>query len=794
MGKLLRALTTFGALYLLFSGGRVALVSAQQEGAGGEPTQQESQLIDIRANLVYPHKINDTTSVLCLVGDFAAQHNGAVITADSAVRYSDDRLECYGNVLINQNTTYAYAERAKYDGESNLATLYSDLVKVVDEDVTLYTYHFEFNTEDNIGRYWGGGVTIKRPADGDTIEDVMESQRGYYHADEKRVVGVKDVEASGSGYLMSGDSIIYDMDIEQLYFFHNTHIWSQERDYLYGDKGIYNKIEKHYYITRNSYLLRPEQEVWCDTMEYFEPREEIILRNNLQLDDTTNRTLAFGDYGHYWGDTEQLLLTKEPTMLNYDTEQSDSLFLRADTIMAVSFALGTGPAFDMSGGDDAMAEALRKLKEWEESQKVAADTTALAEPVVDSVAEREPTVEQEMEQEGLLDTLMASKSHREIRREAKDAERAARIKSRARAEMAKERSQLIKRRAKVSQRVDKSLSKGRSIYSDSMVMISLSSAIEAVSDSLYADSLGYEALWLRDSVKRAMEALEMGYALDTLTIEQQLAVERELPAERDSLYRVVKAFRNVRSYRIDMQMICDSMTSISYDTVTRLYTRPILWSDQHQIVAKERTDIFTRDGNLDYADFIGDPIMGSQVVPHDTVHFNQVKGKSMRAYFEDNEIVRNDVDKNVETLYYMQDEQTKEPNTLAQIESGSASFLIKNRELDGVVYRTDPVYVFAPLDMLPSDMSLYLEEFKWMDDIRPTRADIFDGTIRPTQRAEVESLVQPQFDIREEIDNDRVRFERLGVWSDRIEHLHPDIVEWMRDLGYTPEQPRDNER
>lgn len=61
--------------------------------------------------------------ILIAVGNFAAHHNGTVITCDSTVRYSDTHLECFGKVLINKGTTYIYGDRAEYDGEKNESTL-----------------------------------------------------------------------------------------------------------------------------------------------------------------------------------------------------------------------------------------------------------------------------------------------------------------------------------------------------------------------------------------------------------------------------------------------------------------------------------------------------------------------------------------------------------------------------------------------------------------------------------------------------------------------------------------------
>ena len=125
-----------------------------------ETGSSDKKIIHLKSDLSGPVAPGD--SVLFLVGNVAAQHNGAVITCDSAVRYSDTHVECFGNVLINKNTTYMYGERADYNGTTNEVRIYSKLVKVIDGDATLYTPHFSFNTKDNIGEFWGGGVLTNR--------------------------------------------------------------------------------------------------------------------------------------------------------------------------------------------------------------------------------------------------------------------------------------------------------------------------------------------------------------------------------------------------------------------------------------------------------------------------------------------------------------------------------------------------------------------------------------------------------------------------------------------------------
>ena len=107
----------------------------------------DRRMVDMVADDSYLVDKGDST-IFILVGNFAAHHNGTVILADSAVRYSNSSFECFGNVLINQNETYAYGDRAEYNRDNSTATLYSDLVKVVDGDAVMYSYNCTFNTAD----------------------------------------------------------------------------------------------------------------------------------------------------------------------------------------------------------------------------------------------------------------------------------------------------------------------------------------------------------------------------------------------------------------------------------------------------------------------------------------------------------------------------------------------------------------------------------------------------------------------------------------------------------------------
>ena len=141
--------------------------------------------IDFMADEVKPYN-RPGDSIVYFVGNFAAHHNGAVITCDSAVRFSDLRWGFFGRVLVNQDSIYIYGDSAIYDGDASMAEIYAPIIKVVDGDALLYTYNFLFNTEEKVGSYKGGGVLVHD-------DNIIESARGYYDAENHNIICVESV-------------------------------------------------------------------------------------------------------------------------------------------------------------------------------------------------------------------------------------------------------------------------------------------------------------------------------------------------------------------------------------------------------------------------------------------------------------------------------------------------------------------------------------------------------------------------------------------------------------------------
>ena len=822
----------------------------------GEKSEKSDKYVDMKSDAGRQTQIGGR-KILIAVGNFAAHHNGTVITCDSTVRYSDSHLECFGNVLINKGTTFIYGDRAEYDGEKNEARIYSDIIKVVDGTTTMYTYNFTFNTKSNVGTFTGGGVVVDD-------NNRLESDKGYYNADTKDIICVERVEMRDDKYQMKGDSVIYNMDTNNARFFRNTNIWNQENnEYLYADCGEFRDSEDLYRLTENGYILTEEQELWSDSLDYYRERGYALLRNNIQIDDNKNKILAFGDWGEYWKEPGDAFLTKDPSMVSYDAEQGDSLFIRSDSMYLFT--------------KDPVAERLER----ERIAKHRADSIALADSLAKVAKEAEmaksaPKSSTKGEEHGEIEveqpsTPMTNQQRREQALAALD--KAKKGSNRNRGNQQKD--------AKTEQTVDKSpvdstavLAKDSlakdSLAVDSLLPDSLKNPLDTltVKERKALERAAAKALkqQLRDSVKR-VKADSLRVKLDSIAarrqakrtayykkLERQDSILKAKARERadkklrrrvmrlerkgiviqpvhdsvfrqidsiiyadsvphdslvrhmldsiiakhfprkekvdttavatdtiavDSTFKLIMALRNVRMFRSDAQMVCDSLISRSTDSVIHLYKSPVLWNEENQITA-DSMHIYSRAGRLSKALFEGHPMTVAEI---DTAHYNQVAGKEMISYFnENNELYRNDVNGNVQTIYYMQEENSPQITMMAYIESGDMTAYLENRQLKGITYRTNPTYFFYPIDKIPEDRETKLKGFTWEAHRRPNRDSVMTRTIRPSEREDRGNLPRPNFPIERAMELRKKRLLDQGRWRDRTDTLSIETIEWVESV------------
>jgi lipopolysaccharide export system protein LptA len=187
----------------------------------------------------------------------------------------------------------------------------------------------------------------------------------------------------------------------------------------------------------------------------------------------------------------------------------------------------------------------------------------------------------------------------------------------------------------------------------------------------------------------------------------------------DNNFRLVRAYYGCRIFSENFQAKCDSLSYSFQDSVIRLYTSPIIWSEENQLTADSMA-VFTKNKQTDRLELYNGAFVTSQV---DTIRFNQIKGRALTGYFDNNKLYKIDIQGNGETIYYLMDGENI--SGINQSECANIEILVVNGKISEIYEHQNPEGVIDPPD--PSQPEpLRLTDFNWFDSIRPKeKNDIF---------------------------------------------------------------------
>lgn len=189
----------------------------------------------------------------------------------------------------------------------------------------------------------------------------------------------------------------------------------------------------------------------------------------------------------------------------------------------------------------------------------------------------------------------------------------------------------------------------------------------------------------------------------------------------DSTFRETRAYHKVRMYRTDVQGVCDSLAFSSKDSCLTMYYDPILWNNNQQLLGEEIM-IYMNDSTIDWAHIHNQTLSVEKL---DSVNYNQVTGKDIKAYFKNGEMHQVDVIGSVRVVYYPMESDS----TLIGMNVSETSLLniyLENRKMKKMVMSPKSNGTLYPMLQLPPD-KMKLENFNWFDYIRPlNKEDIFN--------------------------------------------------------------------
>jgi hypothetical protein len=204
---------------------------------------------------------------------------------------------------------------------------------------------------------------------------------------------------------------------------------------------------------------------------------------------------------------------------------------------------------------------------------------------------------------------------------------------------------------------------------------------------------------------------------------------------KDSI-RYAQAYYAVRYYRSDLQGVCDSLIYSSADSIATFMGQPVMWNESYQITG-DTIFIKMADKGVDRA-MVHD--YAFLIEQKDSSYFNQISGKELVCFFDSSKVRQMDMQGNVKIIYFPEESD----HTLIGLNQMIGNYLsvwFNQGKMDKMRIWPEVVGSLTPQPLITPDI-LYLDNFRWMQYLRPTGpADVFrDVRMKSEDRQEYQQL------------------------------------------------------
>lgn len=230
-----------------------------------------------------------------------------------------------------------------------------------------------------------------------------------------------------------------------------------------------------------------------------------------------------------------------------------------------------------------------------------------------------------------------------------------------------------------------------------------------------------DSLGLADSLKLAVDSLSLKLA-DSLTVQEE-------PLDSTKI-AFVTATGNVRAWREDLQMACDSLEYTDLDSLARLYLNPVIWNESNRQYSADSIVFQLEEGHLRKADLMSNAFVA---IMEGEEMFDQIKSVEIMAYFDTAmSLTRFDALGGASSIFFLEENGTLA--TVVKSESKLMTAVFEDSNLQNVRYFEKPSNDAYPVVQL-SKTDRYLKGFKWQPERRPFgRDDILLQPLRESER------------------------------------------------------------
>jgi lipopolysaccharide export system protein LptA len=242
------------------------------------------------------------------------------------------------------------------------------------------------------------------------------------------------------------------------------------------------------------------------------------------------------------------------------------------------------------------------------------------------------------------------------------------------------------------------IAKGNVVWQDTSANLKITCG-----QAFYNDSTKYLLAHLNPILTTLIDNDTMWLRADTLI---------SLPDSVDTEQRHLYAFHHVKTFKSNLQSLCDSLYYDAIDSTFYFYQDPILWVDGTQFTA-DTIHVEMRASKLYQVRLFEKSLI---VNTNEGTFFNQIKGKDAIIQFKNGEVKTMDVKENGETVYYAVDGEGAYM-LVNDIDCSSMVLFFAEKQIRRIRYEGKPKAVVYPMHQVNHN-SLYLTGFKWLDSLQ----------------------------------------------------------------------------
>ena len=606
-------------------------------------------------------------------------HNGTLLICDTAYwRVDENIINAKGNVRLSQEGTELTSEKLDYYVNDNLAQFRGGVVQLRDKENNILRTHFlDYNTADSVAVF-SKGASMK-----DKDGQIIESLDGTYSSKAKLFTFEKDVNMFTDSVFIKTQALDYHTDSQKAVFRTYIDFWKDD-NMLTASSGWYERNDEIFFFTGDVHGTTDKQETWCDSLYFYRIPNNVLMKGSIQLQDSLHNTTAVSRYLFYEDSLSTVTLRKEAAVAivtEDDLSQKDTLYFGADTLVYYTLRHCDIPKSELANSTARISEIM--TDPVGEYRKKAAEAAAKAQAeALEKAAGTRPGLKPDA----------ASKKQPKAPEDA------------------------------VSAPVDNvaALKDSIGVAADSLGVAVDSVKVALDSVNVAVDSLGEP----KDSLSVTADSAKV--ALDSLSV----AADSVSVAVDTTKYGFAFARGNVKIFRRDIQVRCDSMHYSDLDSIARFYKDPVIWNEENRQYYSDSLAVLIKKGRVDRASLMSNAFVVTQ---EDSLLYDQIKSAEIMAFFDSTSALKRfDALGGATAVFFLRENDRLA--TVNKVESKMLSGNFVKGNIDRIYYYDSPKNDAYPVVQFPQQ-ERYLKGFRWIPELRPTgKQDITTLSIRPSQR------------------------------------------------------------